>query len=156
LHSTTIEHYLQTSEQVASKLVLDVRDGEVAGILLQRMPGSGPEDDAMWDRVCAMLGGAGRDSIVAAARSNEGLSALFPTLDVRLFKASHPHFACTCSRQRVEGALRIAGRDEIEAALAEAGEVDVTCEFCGTQYLFNADEARAAFAQAGGAAPTRH
>jgi molecular chaperone Hsp33 len=154
--ATTIEHYLETSEQVASKLVLDVRDGEVAGVLLQRMPGSGPEDDATWQRASAALADAPREHVVAASEGNAGLSALFASHDVRVFKPSQPRFACTCSRSRVEAALRIAGRDEIEAALAQDGDVDVTCEFCGTQYRFSADEARAAFADSVAAPPTRH
>jgi molecular chaperone Hsp33 len=44
----------------------------------------------------------------------------------------------------VENALRIAGPDEIEAALAEGGTVEVTCEFCNRRYAFDADEARRA------------
>lgn len=153
--AATIEHYLATSEQVASKLVLDVRDESVAGMLLQRMPASGPEDDATWERVSSALGAASGDAVVAAAGSDTGLSALFPGDDVRVFKPSSPRFACTCSRERVEGALRIAGRDEIEAALAENGEVDVRCEFCGTRYVFTAAQARAVFAPASSAS-TRH
>ena len=155
--ATTIEHYLETSEQVESRLVLDVRDGEVAGVLLQRMPGSGPEDDVTWQRASAALAEAPRERVVAASDGNEGLSALFPAEDVRVFAPTQPRYACTCSRARVEGALRIAGREEIEAALAQDGDVDVTCEFCGTQYRFSASEARAAFAPPGNAAPpTRH
>ena len=55
-----------------------------------------------------------------------------------------------------EGALRIAGRQEIEAALTEQGRVEVVCEFCGRQYLFAAAEARALFAPQGDAQVTRH
>jgi molecular chaperone Hsp33 len=42
--------------------------------------------------------------------------------------------------------LRIAGRDEIEAALAERGAVEVTCEFCNRRYTFDPAEARALLA----------
>ena len=154
--ATTIEHYLAKSEQVASKLVLDVRDGAVAGMLLQRMPASGPEDDATWQRASAALDGASRDAVADAAAGDAALSALFPDDDVRVFKPSSPRFACTCSRERVEAALRIAGRDEVEAALAENGEVDVRCEFCGTRYAFTPPEARAVFAPASAAPATRH
>ena len=38
-----------------------------------------------------------------------------------------------------------AGRDEIEAALAERGVVDVTCEFCNRRYTFQPEEARPIF-----------
>ncbi|HVE50220.1 MAG TPA: Hsp33 family molecular chaperone HslO [Casimicrobiaceae bacterium] len=144
--ATMIEHYLATSEQLASKLALDVVDGEVVGLLLQRMPASGQEDDATWQRVTAALTKATRDELSAAATSDAGLAALFSTDDVRVFKPSEPRYRCTCSRSRVEGALRIAGRGEIEAALAQDGEVDVTCEFCGMHYTFTPSEARTVFA----------
>jgi len=154
--ASTIEHYLRTSEQIVSKLVLDAGDGTVAGLLVQRMPASGPEDDSTWQRVSAALGAATRESVASAAESDAGLSALFPAEDVRVFKPAHPRFACTCSRPRVEGALRIAGRDEIEAALSHDGEVDVRCEFCGTHYTFTPGEARAVFDAPSGPSPTRH
>lgn len=155
--ASTIEHYLSTSEQVASKLALFVDDGEVAGILLQRMPSSGPDDDATWARAATALENAARADIVAASSSDPALAALFASDDLRVFKPSTPRFECSCSRERVEGALRIAGRDEIEAALRDDGHVEVVCEFCGRVYTFAPDEARALFAVAApGVRPTRH
>ena len=157
--ASTIEHYLSTSEQVASKLALAVDDGEVAGVLLQRLPGSGPADDATWARAVAALDAAAPEALASAAVSDDGLASLFAGHDLRVFKASTPRFECSCSRARVEGALRIAGRDEIEAALKSDGEVEVVCEFCGREYTFEPDEARALFAPAprlGAAPPTRH
>ena len=156
--ASTIEHYLSTSEQVESKLTLVVDDGEVAGILLQRMPASGADDDTTWERAVATLGAATPDAIFAATRSESGLADLFAEHDLRVFKASTPRFHCSCSRARVEGALRIAGRHEIEAALLDDGEVEVVCEFCGREYTFAPDEARALFAQTSEieAPPTRH
>lgn len=157
--ATTIEHYLSTSEQVASKLALVVDRGDVAGVLLQRMPASGPADDATWARASAALDAATPDTIVGATHSDSGLANLFAEDDLRVFRASTPRFECSCSRMRVEGALRIAGRDEIEAALRNDGEVEVVCEFCGREYTFAPDEARALFAPApltANAPPTRH
>lgn len=147
--ATMIEHYLATSEQVASRLVL-VADGDgVAGVLLQRMPSSQPDDDATWARVSRQLGGAHAGAVVAAARGNDGLAALFPDDDLRVFAPVEPRFECRCSRRRVEGALRVAGRLEIEEALAADGRVEVACEFCARRYLFSPAEARALFPAAG-------
>jgi molecular chaperone Hsp33 len=157
--AATIEHYMSTSEQVASKLALVVDNGDVAGVLLQRMPASGPADDETWARAIAALAAATPDAIVEATNTDTGLANLFAEDDLRVFKASTPRFECSCSRTRVEGALRIAGRDEIEAALRNDGEVEVVCEFCGHEYTFAPDEARALFPPASLAAiapPTRH
>ena len=156
--ASTIEHYLATSEQVASKLALVVADGEVAGILVQRMPASGADDDTTWERAVATLEAAAPEAIIAATSGESGLADLFAAHDLRVFKPSTPRFECSCSRARVEGALRIAGRREIEAALLDDGEVEVVCEFCGREYKFAPDEARALFAHAPAAdsPQTRH
>jgi len=155
--ATMIEHYLAASEQVASRLALVANGAEVSGLLLQRMPSSQPADDLTWARVSRALGDAGADAVAAAARSNEGLAALFPDDDLRIFTPVEPRFECGCSRQRVGGALRVAGRAEIEEALAADGQVEVVCEFCARRYLFTPDEARALFPADGAAAPvTRH
>ncbi|HVF65938.1 MAG TPA: Hsp33 family molecular chaperone HslO [Casimicrobiaceae bacterium] len=140
-----IEHYLTTSEQVVSSLALFVDGEDVSGMLLQRMPSSGPDDDATWSRAVHALANADAASLVAATTSDTGLAKLFPGDDLRVFRASTPRFACSCSRIRVEGALRIAGRHEVEAALSDDGEVKVVCEFCGRAYRFAPDEARSVF-----------
>jgi molecular chaperone Hsp33 len=154
--ATMIEHYLATSEQVASKLVLVANGGEVAGLLLQRMPSSMAADDETWARLSRLLGDAAPEAIVAATGGNAGLAALFPDDDLRVFKPVEPRFECGCSRLRAEGALRVAGRAEIEEALAADGQVEVVCEFCARRYRFTPGEARALFADASMAPPTRH
>jgi molecular chaperone Hsp33 len=62
-----------------------------------------------------------------------------------MFDPRPVRFACRCSAGRVANALRIAGRAEVEAALAERGLVEVTCEFCNRRYTFGPTEARALF-----------
>jgi molecular chaperone Hsp33 len=150
------EHYLTSSEQIASKLALAQSGGEVAGVLLQRLPGSTAHDDAVWREACAALDAADMPALGLAATSDAGLAALFPGRDLRVFRPATPRAECSCSPARVEGALRIAGRGEIEAALAEQGRVEVVCEFCGRQYVFAPAEARALFAPQGKARVTRH
>ena len=82
-------------------------------------------------------------------------------------RAGFPTTICACSTrarcaraapahaERVENALVIAGRDEIEAALAERGNVEVTCEFCNRRYSFTPDEARAVFTQRASGEPAQ-
>lgn len=140
-----IEHYLATSEQLASRLALSVRDGTAAGVIVQRLPGASEEDDATWarvrERIDALAPHMLHDGTIEAR-----LQTLFPEDDLRMFAPRAAQARCTCSRERVANALRIAGRDEIEAILAERGDVEVTCEFCNRRYVFVPAEARAVFA----------
>src|SRR6266542_521282 len=48
--STLIEHYLSTSEQIESRLVLATSGGAARGLLVQRMPGATAGDDQAWRR----------------------------------------------------------------------------------------------------------
>ena len=43
--------------------------------------------------------------------------------------------------------LRGLGTEEIESIIAERGEVDVACEFCGAQYGFDPVDAAQIFTQ---------
>ncbi|MGE8398070.1 MAG: Hsp33 family molecular chaperone HslO, partial [Comamonas sp.] len=64
-----------------------------------------------------------------------------------------PHFACTCSRERVEGMLRNLGQQEVEQVVAEQGSVEVGCDYCGAQYRFDAVDAAQLFADVPSQAP---
>jgi molecular chaperone Hsp33 len=147
-----IEHYLATSEQLASRLALSARDGSATGLIVQRLPGASEEDEATWRRVSARLDKVPPVDLHADAVPAQ-LRALFPEDDLRVFAPRTARARCTCSPERVAHVLRIAGPTEIEAIVAERGDVEVTCEFCNRRYVFAPDEARALFAPA---EPTRH
>ena len=138
-----LEHYLAKSEQIESRLWLRAADGRACGLLLQRMPGAADVDPATWRRVAAAVDAA--PAAFDAADAHALLGALFPDDDVRAFRTRTPRFGCSCSRQRVAGALRLLGSGEVESILAERGGVGVDCEFCNRRYEFDAAEARALF-----------
>ena len=56
-----------------------------------------------------------------------------------------PRFACTCSRERVGRMIVGLGAEEAESILAERGDIEVACEFCGAQYQFDPVDAAALF-----------
>lgn len=145
--AASIEHYLATSEQLQSRLWLDARARSVTGLILQRLPGNAAGDAATWDRLRDEAG-AGLRRAIGQPTFTDILRTLFPHDDIRMFGARAVTFRCRCSVARVANALRIAGRAEIDAALAERGIVEVTCEFCNRHYTFAPDEAYALLAGA--------
>ncbi|MEP7184121.1 MAG: Hsp33 family molecular chaperone HslO [Betaproteobacteria bacterium] len=153
--ATLIEHYLTTSEQIDSRMVLATADGRVRGLLLQRLPGATADDDAMWERATAATEALAAADLFAAGDAASLLRGRFPDDDLRLFAPRRARFHCGCSDDRVAGALRMLGRTEIESILAEQGLVAVTCEFCNRHYTFVADEARALFDARPDARPRR-
>lgn len=147
--SACLDAYFQGSAQVPTRLWLAATDRSVAGMLLQRLPGTeqadAQEDDDDWRRlqllaetvsVGEMLGLPGRHL----------LSRLFAEDDLRLFEEERVVFSCSCSSDRVAATLRMLGRDEISALIEEDGRVEVRCEFCNKAYGFDAVDAEALFA----------
>jgi molecular chaperone Hsp33 len=146
--ASLLEHYLASSEQLASRLALCCRDGRVGGLLVQRLPGAGDDAAAPWEEATSVVGALDPTELVADTDPTGVLRRVFPGRDLRVFRERTPRFVCRCTPARVDQALRIAGRDEVEAALSEAGVVEVTCEYCGRRYTYSPSQARALFGAA--------
>jgi len=140
--------YFARSEQVPSAVSLGVlvgRDLRVlasGGLCVQALPGADPE-------IVTRIEGRVRalppiTDLVAAGQTPEQL--LDAALDGFVSEpptASPVTFTCRCSRERVEGMLSVLGADELEALLAQEGQAEVTCRFCGDRYVLTEDEVRA-------------
>ena len=143
-----LEHYMLQSEQLDTRLVLAANDEVAAGLLIQRMPVQGDgnlgrrnEDDIglseAFNRIALLATTLTREELLTLP-SERILHRLFWEETLRVFEPQAPYFACTCSTQRVRNMLRGLGREESESLIAERGEVEVGCEFCGLQYRFDA------------------
>ena len=155
--SQVLEHYMLQSEQLDTCLVLAANDDVAAGLLIQRMPLQGEanlggrrnEDDIglseAYNRIALLAGTLTRDELLSLPHDRI-LHRLFWEESLRVFEPQEPTFACTCNRERVRGMLRSLGREESESLIAERGLVEVGCEFCGTQYRFDAVDVGEMFA----------
>jgi molecular chaperone Hsp33 len=127
--------------------------------MLQRLPGSVHADDDAdaWNRVGHLLASASAKELLAVAPETL-LYRLFHEENVRLHAARPLRFGCSCSRERVAAMLHSLGRIEAEAALRDDGRVEVTCEFCNTQYRFDRVDLEQVFrsGQDVPVAPTQH
>ena len=160
--SDVLQHYMLQSEQLDTTLVLAANDTTAAGLLIQRLPVKGEANLAAQ----ASMGdedGIGlsedynRISILAASlTADELLSLDAETILRRLFweeklvrfEPLTPSFACSCSRERVSNMIRSLGTEEVESILAERGNVEVGCDFCGQQYRYDAVDAAHIFTSA--------
>jgi molecular chaperone Hsp33 len=64
------------------------------------------------------------------------LFRLFHEDGVRVYDTHPLEARCRCSRERIEGVLRLFSSDELEDMRKE-GVTTVTCEFCNQSYLFD-------------------
>ena len=165
--SEVLQHYMLQSEQLDTVLVLAADDQVAAGLLIQRLPVEGEGNLAgQMDSVAreAELGQSedfSRIAILAKSLKREELLTLdAETILHRLFWEeplarfepmvgdSGPRFACSCSRERVGQMIRSLGTAEVESILAEQGQVEVGCDFCGAQYRFDPVDAAGLFSAA--------
>lgn len=49
-------------------------------------------------------------------------------------------YKCSCSKERVDNALRSMGKTELQKMLDEQGHAEVKCHFCNTTYNYNKDD----------------
>jgi molecular chaperone Hsp33 len=140
-----ITHYLATSEQMPSATALGVfvnADGTVGaagGYLVQMLNGAAAELADLVERNVA-----GLPHVTTLIRDGYGprdmLSAVLAGLDVREIADEPVRFTCSCTRERVLGALLLLGKAEIEDMIRDDGKADVRCEFCAEQYVVDRDE----------------
>ena len=162
--SEILEQYMRRSEQLDTTIVLGADDVCCAGILIQRMPIKGldnlggaqlvVEQDAMdrnedYNRISiltrslttAELLNLKSDEILHRLFWEERVTHLVPQQDsssIAPRAQATPYFGCTCSRARVGTMIQGLGLEEAQSILAEREKIDVSCDFCGANYLFDA------------------
>ena len=154
-----LEHYMLQSEQLDTRLMLAATDEGAAGLLIQRLPVEGEgnlerqhrEDEIglneAFNRIAHLTATLTRDELLTLD-ADTLLRRLYWEEDLRRFEPLAPRFACTCSRERVRRMLHGLGAPEVEGIVAERGEVEIGCEFCGLQYRFDAVDVGELFAAA--------
>ena len=133
--AAALQTYFDQSEQLKTRLWLFANDTHAAGLLLQELPAQG-SNKADWARI-EILADTVTEQELLELDCEHLLYRLFNEEKVRLFDAEPVEFHCACSRQRIERTLRAMGREELEDILQERGSIEVNCEFCNEQYLFD-------------------
>ncbi len=140
--ATVIENYMMRSEQLDTRLWLAADEHTSRGLLLQRLPDEGgtasSDDDAdAWNRAVTLASTVSDEELL-----NTDIMTLLQRLyweeSVRVFEPRHPSFHCGCSREKVGNMLKMLGKEEVDSAIADLGELEIDCDFCGQQYTFDA------------------
>lgn len=145
--ATVIENYMLRSEQMDTKLWLAADDQVSRGLLLQKLPRHSGKDDQTqqasveedletWNRA-VVLGSTLKREELLSTDIQTLLNRLFWEETIRVFDPQHPQFHCSCTREKVGNMLKMLGQPEVEAALADLGELGINCDFCGKHYAFD-------------------
>ena len=140
-----LEHYMAKSEQLETRLWLASDSHQAAGMLLQKLPATPTEDVDAWNRATRLGETIKRDELLGLP-APEIIRRLYHQEDVRVFEPRPVAFRCSCSQDRVTSMLRMLGHDEVRSIVAERGNVEVDCEFCGRHYAFDPVDAEQVFA----------
>ncbi len=117
------------------------------GLLVQKMPPEGmvlqsgetvDEDfEEAWRRAVVLMSSSREDELLnSELHPHVLLFRLFNEDGVRVFDPLNLEMRCRCSSDRVENMLRSFPRKQIET-LKVGGNVVVSCEFCGFDYVFS-------------------
>lgn len=142
-----ISHYLATSEQTPSAVILGVfvgADGVSAagGLLLQVMP-KAAEDEALVSTLESRV--ASLSGFTPLLKAHQSLPEIFHQLLGDLGVEVLPQtqlvqFHCGCSFDRVLGALKMLGQDELQDMIEKDDGAEATCHFCGQVYQASSQE----------------
>ena len=77
--------------------------------------------------------------------AEEIIHRLYHEEDIRLFNAETISFRCQCSRERVEKMLESLGSEEVRSMIEELKTIEVACEFCKHNYVFDSVDAEQLF-----------
>ncbi|MBV7406361.1 Hsp33 family molecular chaperone HslO [Enterobacter sp. ENT03] len=134
-----LEDYFMRSEQLPTRLFIrtGLVDGKAAagGMLLQVLPAQDTQANDF--EHLATLTDTIKLEELTTLPANDVLWRLYHEEEVTLYDPQDVVFKCTCSRERCAGALRTLPDEEIDSILAEEGEIDMHCDYCGNHYLFN-------------------
>ncbi|MFH7245363.1 MAG: Hsp33 family molecular chaperone HslO [Spirulina sp.] len=142
-----ITHYLATSEQTPSALVLGVYVGSngveaAGGLLLQILPRAAEDLEmvaALEQRLSSLTG------FTPMLRANKTLPQIFEDLvgdmDLTILPESQlVRFHCPCSFDRMLGALKMLGEDELQDMIEKDNGAEATCHFCNEVYHTSSDQ----------------
>ncbi|PSB20790.1 Hsp33 family molecular chaperone HslO [filamentous cyanobacterium CCP1] len=136
-----VTHYLVSSEQTPSALVLGVFVGAegvtaAGGLMIQVLPKAARDEalvETLESRIAQLTG------FTPLLRAGKSLPQIFEDLmgDMGLEilpESQLVRFHCGCSFDRVLGALKILGQAELQDMIEEGEDAEVICHFCGEVY----------------------
>lgn len=151
--------YYYISEQQNTSIALGVKVGTenqiicAAGMFVQMLPGA---EEGAADALEAVLGGmkpvtyhAEQVQLRSAGKTEEKMleemmDDMFGDLpeeySLTVLGYKDTRWNCDCSRERMKSALATIGKEDLRQIIDEDGQAELVCHFCGTKYMFDAEE----------------
>lgn len=141
-----IAHYLATSEQTPSALVMGVfvdASGVQAsgGVLLQVMPKAATDEELVQTLESRVAELSGFTPLLRSGKTlQQILEQLLGDMNLEILPETQMvRFHCGCSFDRVLGALKMLGEAELQDMIEKDDGAEATCHFCGEVYQASSD-----------------
>lgn len=142
-----VAHYLVSSEQTPSAVVLGVFVGAggvtaAGGLLVQVLPKAARDEalvETLQSRVSSL---SGFTPLLQASKTlPEIFNDLLGDMGLSIFPERQMlRFHCGCSFDRVLGALKMLGAEELQDMMNKDDGAEATCEFCGEVYQASSNQ----------------
>lgn len=138
-------YYMAVSEQTPSAIGLSVLvnpDETVAaagGFMIQVMPGATEETLTAIEEKIGSLGRFS-DSLEEAESIESLLDILVGENNSEILAYQDVNFSCPCSKERFAEGIKLIGRDEIVAMIAEDHGAETVCHYCNNHYDFTEED----------------
>jgi molecular chaperone Hsp33 len=137
--------YFVESEQIPSSVGLGVLVNkdfsimEAGGFIVQLMPGASEETISKLEG--NIQGMKTVTDILREGKTPEDLlEMVLAGFDYEITDNKPVKFHCGCDKDRVERALILLGKKELENLAADGEDVEIKCHFCGKAYSFTPDD----------------
>lgn len=146
-----ITEYYAQSEQVPTACALgvlvdtDLTCKAAGGIIIQLLPFADNETVTKIEKNLPLITNVSR--LFDQGMSNEEIAALaLQGIEYDLFDEIDVDYLCTCSRERMEKALKTISKKDLremfdeQIAEGKPEELEIQCKFCNSRYAFRPDE----------------
>lgn len=139
--SENLMDYFAQSEQISTRVWLAVNETAAAGMLLQLMPGQDSEQREQFWEYAVQLGQTVSEHELLTLDNKTLLYRLYNETEVRVFDSRRTQFKCRCTPEKMKQVITVLGEEEANSILKEQGSqgrIEVRCDFCNEEYLFDA------------------
>lgn len=145
-----INEYYKDSEQLMSRVGLFVElDGKYVGTargaLIQALGGASEEELALVGSLSVQALRALAQRAGVTGEFSAEASKLLGGLNLQNVETKPLVSFCTCSQERIERALSLAGAQEIKEALGQEPFLTVVCDFCRKEHRISAERIKSLF-----------
>lgn len=140
-----ITQYFVQSEQIPTACALgvlvdtDCSVSQAGGYLIQLLPDATDEEIEKIEAGVKRLG-AVTTALDRGMSSLDMLREVLRDFELEVLEQTEVEYRCSCSKERMERALKSMSKGELKEILEEEGHAELTCHFCDRHYDFSKEE----------------